>query len=89
MLRHLCIRSIKKLLQGFELSDFYPTRSSEVNHLQPIHNIKASKHSISIRGSYICNSVLRSEEKQTMTMRKFKAITKSGLLFLENELVSF
>ena len=73
----------------WKLSDFYPTRSSEVNHVQPIHNIKASKHSISIRGSYICNSFLRFEEKQAMTMHKLKGITKSGLLFLENELVSF
>ena len=28
----------------------YPTRFSELNYVQPIHNIKAGKHSILIRG---------------------------------------
>ena len=32
---------------------FCPTRFSELNYVQPVHNIKTSKFSISIRGSYI------------------------------------
>ena len=75
MVQHLCIKLIKKLPRIFLL--------------QPIHNIKTSKYSISIRGSYIWNSFLSPEEKQITTMSKFKAITKSRLFFLENELLFF
>ena len=31
----------------------YPTRFSELNYVQPIHNIKAGKHSILIRGPWL------------------------------------
>ena len=34
-------------------SHSYPTRFLELNYVQPIHNIKTSKYSISIRGPYI------------------------------------
>ena len=68
-------------------SHSYPTRFSV--YVQPTHNIKTSKYSISIRGPYIWNSFLSSEEKQITTMHKFKTLTKSRLLFLENELVFF
>ena len=61
---------------------------SKLNYVQPIHNIKSSKYSISIRGPYIWNIFLSSEEKQS-TIKKFNAITKSRLLFLENELAFF
>ena len=67
-------------------SHFYPTRFSELNYVQPIHNIKTSKYSISIREPY---SFLSHEEKQITTMHKFIAITKSRPLFLENELAFF
>ena len=70
-------------------SHSYLTGFSGCNYVQPIHNIKTSKYLISIRGPYICNSFLSSEEKQITTMRKFKAIAKSTLLFLENELAFF
>ena len=70
-------------------SPSYPTRFSELKYVQPIHNIKTSKCSISFRGPYIWNSFLSSEEKQITTMHKFKAITKSRLLYLVNELVFF
>ena len=70
-------------------SHSYPTRFSELNYVQPTSKIKTSKYSISIRGPYIWNSFLSSEEKQITTMHKFKTITKSRLLFLENELAFF
>ena len=63
----------------------YLTRFCELNYVQATHNIKTSKYSISIRGPYIWNSFLSSEEKQITTMHNFKTITKSRLLFLENE----
>ena len=72
-----------------KLPHLYPTRFSELNYVQPIHNIKTIKYSISIRGPCIWNSFLISKEKQINTMHKFKAITKSRLLFLENELTFF
>ena len=93
MSRHLRIRLIKKLLQIFffsqELSHSYRTRFTELNYVQPCHNIKTSKYSISIKRPYIWNSLLSSEDKQITTMHKFKAITKSRLLFLENKLAFF
>ena len=91
MLRHLCIRLIKKLQQTFfiQASKTVSFLSySKLNYVQPIHNIKSSKYSISIRGPYIWNIFLSSEEKQ-FTIKKFNAITKSRLLFLENELAFF
>ena len=65
------------------------TRFSELTYIKPIHNIKTSKYSTSIRGPYIWNSFLSSEEKQTTTMHKFKAIIKSRLLYLENKVEIF
>ena len=70
-------------------SHSYPTRLSEYNYLKPIHNIKRSKYSISVRGPYIWHSFLSPKERQITTMYKFKATTTSKLLFLENELVFF
>ena len=70
-------------------SHSYPARFSELNYVQPTHNIKTSKYSISIRGPYIWNSFLSFEEKQITTMHKSKTITESRLLFLENELTFF
>ena len=67
-------------------SHSYPTRFSELNYVQPTRKIKTSKCSILIRGPYIWNSFLSPEGKQITTMHKFKTITKSRLLFLENEL---
>ena len=49
-------------------SHLYPTRFSELNYVQPIHNIKTSKYSISIRGPY------DHEEKQITTIHKFKPL---------------
>ena len=95
MSRHLCIRLIQKLLQIFFFQgfknrlNFYPTKFSELNYVQPTDKIKTSKYSISIRGLYIWNSFLSSEEKQITPMHKFKNITKSRLLFLENDLAFF
>ena len=95
MLQHSCIMLIKKTAANIFLSMFlkpsysYNTRFLELNYVQPIHNVKTSKYSISIRGPYIWNSFLSAEEKQITAMHKFKAITKSRLLFLENELAFF
>ena len=49
-------------------SHSYPTRFSKLNYVQPMHNIKMSKYSISIRNPYIWNSFLSSEEKQITTI---------------------
>ena len=68
---------------------FYPTKFSELNHIKPIHDIKTSKYWFSVRGPYIWNSFLSPEEKQITTMHKFRAVTKSKLHFLENELEIF
>ena len=70
-------------------SHSYPTKFSELIYVQPIHNIKTSKSAILIRGPYIWNSFLNSEEEQITSMQKIKATTKSRLLFLENELAFF
>ena len=70
-------------------SHFYAARFSKMNYVQPIHNIKTSKYSTSVSGTYIWNSFLTHEEKQITTLHKFKALTKSRLLFLENELTFF
>ena len=65
-------------------SHFYQTRF----YVLLIHDIKTSKHSISIREPYIWNSFLGAKEKKIITMHKFKAMTKSRLLLLENEYFS-
>ena len=70
-------------------SHSYPTRFSELNYVQPTRKIKTSKCSILIRGPYIWNSFLSPEGKQITTMHKFKTITKSRLLSLENDFVFF
>ena len=70
-------------------SHSYPTRFFELNYVQPTRQIKTSKYSISIRGPYISDSFLSSEEKQITTMHRFKTITKLRLLFLENNPVLF
>ena len=49
-------------------SHSYPTWFSELYYVQPIHNIKTSKYPVSVRGPYIWNSVLGSEEKQITTI---------------------
>ena len=77
------------LLRSQKPSHSYPTRYSKFNYVQPICNIKTSKSLISIRGSCIWNSFLSSEEKKITPIHKFKTITKSRLLFLENELAFF
>ena len=70
-------------------SHSYPTRFFELNYAQPIHKIKTSEYSILIRGPYISDNFLSSEEKQITAMHKFKTITNSRLLFLENNPVYF
>ena len=72
----------KTFLSRFQKpSHFQPNRFSEMNY---VHNIKTSKYLVSIRWPDIWNSFLSPEEKQIITMHKFKATTKSRLLFLEN-----
>ena len=44
-------------------SHFYPTRFSELNYVQPIHNIKKNKYSILIRVPYIRNNFLSPGEE--------------------------
>ena len=70
-------------------SAMVPTRFSELNYVQPICNIKTCKYSISIRGPYIWNIFLSSEEIQIPNIYEFKAIRKSRLLFLQNKLTFF
>ena len=75
----------QKLLRMFFFPDFKNhiifTQLDSWNYIQPIHNIKPVKYSISIRGAYIWNSFLSPREKQVTTMHKFKAITKSSSSF--------
>lgn len=41
------------------------------------------------RRPYIWNNILSPEKKQFTAMHKYKAMTKSTLFFLENELIFF
>ena len=68
---------------------FSPARFWELNYVQPIHNIKTNKYSTSIRGPNIWNGFLSPKGKQIATLHIFKAITKSRLHFLENEIIFF
>ena len=72
MLRRLCARLIKNCSEYFSFkiskSDSwnYPTRFSELNYMQTVHNIKTSRYSISIRGPYIWNSFLIPKQKSLL-----------------------
>ena len=59
---------------------FHPTRFSELNYVQPTTILK--------RTIYL-EQLSQPQKKQITTMHKFKTITKSRLLFLENELRFF
>ena len=93
MSQHLCIMLIKKLLRifFFESSKYRLililldsqnltkyNQSTKLKWLNTLFELEGHPH--------IWNSFLSSEEKEITTMHKFKAIIKSRLLFLENEL---
>ena len=69
-------------------SHSYPTRLSHLNYIKPIPKLNKCKYGISYRRSFIWNNFLSSRDKQITDVAKFKAVTKSKLLSLENE-VSF
>ena len=78
MIQHLCIKLIKKLLRMFFFQDFK-------NHLNNQSTILKRANTQFQLEDYISAM----EDTQITTMHKFKAITKSRLLFLENEITFF
>ena len=72
-------------LSKFRKSSYlYPTRFSHLNYIKPIPKLNKCKYGISYRGSFIWNNFLSTMDKQITDVAKFKAITKSKLLSLEN-----
>ena len=68
-------------------SHSYPTRFSNVTTYNQSTKLKRVNTQFELEGHpCIWNRFLSSEEKEITTMHKFKAIIKSRLLFLENEL---
>ena len=67
----------------------YPTRFSYLNYIKPIPKLdNKCKYEISYRGPFIWNNFLGTANKQNTYVTKFKAVTKSKLFSLKNE-VSF
>ena len=60
----------------------YPTRFSHLNYMKPIPKLKKCKYGISYRGPFIWNNFLSSTDKEITDVAKFKAVTKSKLLSL-------
>ena len=70
-------------------SHSYPTRFSHLNYVKPIPKLNKCKYGISYRGPFIWNSFLSTTDKQITDVTKFKAVTKSKLLSLKNEISFF
>ena len=66
-------------------SHSYPTQLSRLNYLKPVPKLNECKYGISYRGSFIWNNFLSIMDKQITDVTKFKAVTKSKLLSLEDE----
>ena len=69
-------------------SHSYPTRFLHLNDIKRIPKFNKCKYGISYRGPFIWNNFLSTTDKQITDVSKFKAVTKSELISLENE-VSF
>ena len=65
-------------------SHLYPTRFSHLNYIKPIPRLNKCKLGISYRGPFIWNNFLSTTDKQITNVTKFKTVTKSKLLLLEN-----
>ena len=69
-------------------SHSYPTPFAQLNYVNPIPELNKCKYRSSYRGRFIWNNFLSTTGKQITHVTKFRPITKSNLLSLENE-VSF
>ena len=70
-----------------KLSHSHPTGFSHLNYVKPISKLKCKcKYGISYRGPFIWNNILSTTDKQITDVAKFKTVTKSKLLSLENEI---
>ena len=67
-------------------SHSYPTRFSHLNYAKSIPKLNKCKYEISYRGPLIWNSFLSTTGKQIADIAKFKAVAKSKLLSLNNEI---
>ena len=82
--------AISIFLPQFRISSHsYPTQFSHLNYVKTIPRLNKYKYGISYRGQFIWNSFLSTTDKQITDIAKFKAVTKSKLLSLENELNFF
>ena len=70
-------------------SHLYLTRFSHLNYVKAIPKLNKCKYGISYRGPFIWNSFLSTTDKQITDVAKFKAVTKSKLLSLKNEISFF
>ena len=66
------------------LSKFRKTRFSYLNYIKPIPTLNKCKYGISYRGPFIWNKLVSTTDKQITDVAKFKAVTKSKLLSLDN-----
>ena len=76
------------LLKFRKPSHLYATRFSHLNYVKPVPKLNNCKCGISHRGLFIWNNFLGTTGKQITDVAEFKAVAKSKLLSLENE-VSF
>ena len=67
----------------------YPTKFAESNYTIPKFTLKKCKFRISIRGPFLWNNILTSVEKQQESAAQFRALVKSKLLLMENEIIYF
>ena len=67
----------------------YPTRFSHLSYVKSIPKLNKCKYGISYRGTFLWNNSLNTTDKQITNVAKFKAVTKSKLLLLENEVNFF
>ena len=72
-----------------KISHSYSTRFSHLNYVIPIPKRRKCKYIISCRGPLIWNSFFSTRDKQITDVPKFKAITKSKLFSLKNEISFF
>ena len=70
-------------------SHSYLTRFSHLNYVKPIPKLNKCKYGISYRRPFIWNNFLSTTDKQIADVAKFKVVTKSKLLSLENEISFF
>ena len=71
-------------------SDSHPTRFFHLNYVKPIPKlVNKCKYGISNRGPFVWINFLSTTEKQNNGTTKFKAVSKSKLFSLQNEVSVF